>query len=107
MKHKCDGCGYKGEHQEMGFRPFNVCTKGINLIEAEKAYKADKCPFKKTNFDRIKAMSVEEMAEFLSDIVECCYYGKCERCAIYKVVGSVDCVSEDIKKYLESEVQGE
>ena len=57
-----------------------------------------------TRFERIKAMTVEELAEFLSDIVECCYYGKCERCAIYKVTGSVDCVSEDIKKYLESEV---
>lgn len=41
MQHKCDGCRYKGEHREMGFRPFGVCTKETNLIEAEKAYNAD------------------------------------------------------------------
>lgn len=45
MKHKCDGCRYKGEHQEMMFRPFGVCTKESNLIEAEKNYNAEKCPY--------------------------------------------------------------
>ena len=60
MAHKCDGCRYKGEHREMMFRPFGVCTKELNLIEAEKAYNADKCPFKKTNADRFRAMSDEE-----------------------------------------------
>lgn len=46
MAHKCDGCRYKGEHQEMGFRAFGVCFREHNLIEAEKAYKADVCPHK-------------------------------------------------------------
>lgn len=46
MKHKCDGCKYKGEHQEIGFRPFNVCLKELNLIEAEKTYNVEKCPYK-------------------------------------------------------------
>ena len=41
--HKCDGCKYKSEHQEMGFKPFGVCTKKTDLWEAEKAYNADKC----------------------------------------------------------------
>lgn len=44
MKHKCDGCKYKGEHREMMFRPFGVCTKETNLIEAEKAYNAENAP---------------------------------------------------------------
>ena len=48
MKHKCDGCKYKGEHQEMMFRPFGVCLRGTNLVEAERAYKAEKCPFNVT-----------------------------------------------------------
>lgn len=65
MGHKCDGCRYKGEHQEMMFRPFGVCTKELNLIDAEKAYNADKCPYKKTNADRIRAMSDEELAELI------------------------------------------
>ena len=43
--HKCDGCRYKGEHQEMGFKPFGVCYKETNLIEAEKNYKAETCPY--------------------------------------------------------------
>ena len=45
MKHKCDGCRYKGEHQEMMFRPFGVCTRELNLIEAEKSYNAERCPY--------------------------------------------------------------
>lgn len=44
-KHKCDGCRYKGTHQEMMFAPFGVCFKEHNLIEAEKAYRAEKCPY--------------------------------------------------------------
>lgn len=45
MNHKCDGCKYKGEHQEMMFKPFGVCCRISDLVEAEMAYKADKCPF--------------------------------------------------------------
>lgn len=41
--HKCEGCPFRGEHQEPGFRPFGVCTREKNLIEAEKAYKAETC----------------------------------------------------------------
>ena len=73
-KHKCDGCRYKGEHQEMMFRPFGVCTRETNLIEAEKNFNAEKCPYKKTNADRIRAMSDNELAEFLADkyVMESC-----------------------------------
>jgi hypothetical protein len=42
--HKCDGCPYKGEHREMGFRPVGVCYKYTNLTEAERAYNAEVCP---------------------------------------------------------------
>ncbi len=42
-KHKCDGCLFRGEHQEPGFRPFGICTRETNLIEAEKAYNAKTC----------------------------------------------------------------
>lgn len=45
MVHKCDGCRYKGEHQEMGFVPFGVCLKETNLIRAEKNYNAECCPY--------------------------------------------------------------
>lgn len=45
MIHKCDGCEYKGEHQEMMFRPMGVCHKEQNLLEAVKAYNAEKRPF--------------------------------------------------------------
>lgn len=48
MGHKCDGCRYKGEHQEMMFRPFGVCTKELNLADAEKNYNAEKCPYDNT-----------------------------------------------------------
>lgn len=44
-EHKCDSCRYKGEHQEMGFRPIGVCLREHNLIEAVKAYNAAVCPY--------------------------------------------------------------
>lgn len=46
MKHKCDGCRYKGEHQEMGFRPIGICTQAISLEYATRAYNAPECPYK-------------------------------------------------------------
>lgn len=45
MTHKCDGCRYKGEHQEMGFVPFGVCLKETSLIRAERNYNAECCPY--------------------------------------------------------------
>lgn len=47
MTHKCDGCKFKGEHQEMGFRPFGVCTKEPHLGDAVSAFNAEVCPYKK------------------------------------------------------------
>ena len=67
MAHKCDGCRYKGEHQEMKFRPIGICNRGADLAEAVRNYEAEKCPYKKTNADRIRAMSDEELAENMSD----------------------------------------
>ena len=48
MNHKCNGCKYKGEHQEMMFSSMGVCLRETNLIEAVKNYNAEKCPYKKT-----------------------------------------------------------
>lgn len=48
MGHKCDGCRFKGEHQEMMFRPFGVCLRELNLADAEKNYNAEKCPYDST-----------------------------------------------------------
>ena len=59
--HKCNGCRYKGEHQEMGFVPFGVCLLEHNLIQAEKNYNAEKCPFM-TNGEDIKE-ALQSVAE--------------------------------------------
>lgn len=58
LLHKCDRCGFKGEHQEMGFKPFGVCQKYTNLIDAQRAYESEKCPFQSgdTDSDRLPAM---------------------------------------------------
>ena len=57
----------------------------------------------KTNYNRIKNMSVEEMAEFIAEKFVCgCYFGGCSNCLSddeYDIVA--------IKKILESEVEGE
>ena len=44
-EHKCNGCKYKGEHQEMMFKPMGVCTKEKELSKAVKNYNAEKCPY--------------------------------------------------------------
>ena len=44
--HKCDGCEYRGEHIEMGYRAFGVCTKESTLWDGEKTYNAAECPHK-------------------------------------------------------------
>lgn len=107
MKHKCDGCKYKGEHQKIG-----VCYKEHSLIEAAKAYKADKCPFAKpmTNFERIKTkiakMNLIELFEFFGGAT--CENVVCSEiptnkahCAGRKPHDCEKCIME----FLESEVQ--
>jgi hypothetical protein len=102
MKHKCDGCKYKGEHQEMMFRPFGVCTRETNLIDAEKAYKADKCPYKKTNADRIRAAD-DELATMLH-AVKMGYKPWCDyHCENEGDDGCDNC----IKKWLQQPCEGE
>lgn len=54
MKHKCDSCKYKGEHQEMGFKISWVCTKEHDRLKAMRAYMATECPFAKKG--RIRAL---------------------------------------------------
>ena len=112
MRHKCDSCRNSGEHHEMGFKPFGVCLCYGNLIEAEKAYKAEKCPFEKsktTNFDRIKAMSIEEMAKFLVELImqQKHALNELENASVI-VIEAVrrDCYMQTVY-WLESEVQGE
>lgn len=65
MIHKCDGCRYKGEHQEMGFAPFGVCLKETNLIKAEQNYKAECCPF---IVDAYAEGTAEELQKTLDDL---------------------------------------
>ena len=84
MKHKCDGCEYKGEHQEMMFRPFGVCLREISLGGAVQNYNAEVCPYSKTNADNIRSMNDEELAEFLQNfhnddigMDEICHAGLC------------------------------
>lgn len=60
----------------------------------------------KTNFDKIKAMSSGEFADFLATISDCCYtndtVGICpENCPL---IGTDNCGVEGLKKWLESEV---
>jgi hypothetical protein len=57
----------------------------------------------KNQYDRIRNMSVEEMAEFLNKISNCLGM-ECKDCPF----NSTNCMSKmGIKQYLESEVEGE
>ena len=46
--HKCDGCEYKTEHQEMGFSPIGVCKKGADLADGVRLYNAPNCDYKRS-----------------------------------------------------------
>lgn len=63
--HKCEGCPFRGEHQEPGFQPFGVCTREKNLIEAQKAYNAETCPYKDMH-DAIKDYIRKQIENFPS-----------------------------------------
>lgn len=67
--HKCDDCVYKGEHQEMMFKPFGVCLKFFDLADAEKAYNATICPFEQKED---KSETSKKVWERVSSSIEEC-----------------------------------
>lgn len=59
-----------------------------------------------TNCDRIKNMSVEELAKFINDVAACCFKdAECENCPINCRRTAVYCTSSTISKWLNSEVE--
>lgn len=70
MKHKCDGCRYKGEHQEMMFRSFGVCMRETNLADAERSYNADKCPYECAEIGRYNEDSMRAFCECVDKAAE-------------------------------------
>jgi hypothetical protein len=58
-----------------------------------------------TNYERIKNMSVEEMAEIINVLTRCCATDECHECQIdeFKENGIV-CSKISIKQWLEREV---
>lgn len=57
-----------------------------------------------TNLDRIRAMTAEELAEFLDKVTGCCAgidSTDCDNCPLYKGRG---CCENSIAEWLESEV---
>ena len=78
--------------------------KNVSLVEG---------PRKTTNFDRIKAMSVEEMAELIYSINDNVCFENCTRdtgnkysCKFGDDLKPENCL-RCMKEYLESEVEGE
>lgn len=92
MAHKCDGCRYKGEHQEMGFVPFGVCLKETNLIRAEQVYKAECCPY---IFDAYANGSEEELQKVFDDLT-----GKTETEDFQKTVEALQRLANAIAEVL-------
>lgn len=58
-----------------------------------------------TNFECIKQMTVEEMADLIDDITYICFnnFG-CESCPIYECTKIEGCNTDVIMEWLESEV---
>lgn len=92
MKHKCDGCRYKGEHQEMGFAPFGVCFKETNLMQAQQNYDAECCPY---IVDVYTKGTSEEVKEVLEDLK-----GKSEAEDFEKAVEAIQALSKAITEAL-------
>lgn len=83
-----------------------ICLMFNSYEQAYEAYNAETCPYaepKMTNFDRIKAMSIEELAKLL------CYCSDCGngRCYGDKLCTYGDDACNGLVKWLESEVQEE
>ncbi len=58
-----------------------------------------------TNYERIKNMSVEEMAELINILTRCCSTDECHECPIDKFKENrIVCSEIAIKHWLESEV---
>lgn len=53
-----------------------------------------------TNYEKIKAMSIEELMCLINDLTLNCYNNNCSNC-IFKY----DCTPSDIEEWLESEVE--
>ena len=57
-----------------------------------------------TNYERIKNMNTEEMADFLAKIAECCNAYDCDICPLGECEEAA-CTMISVKKWLESEVK--
>lgn len=73
------------------------------IIKALREYMEKQNP--KTNYDRIKSMSVEEMAEFIERMTE--HLEICTRCPAYKMCDTHIKCGENIKQWLLQEVSDE
>lgn len=76
----------------------------VRLIEVEEESQA------MTNFDRIKAMSIDEMADVFDIITEICvehFKNGCFKCPVYKANGKGFCDKHMIVKWLESEIEAD
>ena len=74
----------------------NACFKGSNF----RAIKT----IKPTNYERIKNMSVEEMATFLLDVTDCCVAKDCANCVLGKDNIAYCNTELTMTKWLKSEV---
>lgn len=55
-----------------------------------------------TNYEKIKAMSVEEMEIFIDDLVRCDERAQCEECVMYSIEG---CGASDCGNWLLQEAE--
>ncbi len=79
------------------------CKKEKTCRSREGSHKYCFEPKPQTNFDRIKNMSIEEMAVAIDKLTcNCVSSDGCEDCPIYN--GGHYCRPQDIMKWLESEV---
>lgn len=85
-------------YAEQGALPADEVFKLVGRVEEllKDTIEKDK---KMTNFDRIKAMSVEELAKFICDCTDC------DRCYGRELCILGDGVANGLVKYLESEVK--
>lgn len=59
-----------------------------------------------TNYERIKNMSVEEIADLIDEITDCCVTNECSSCPLHPH-GAQFCHKDHFKIWLESEVEEE
>lgn len=97
---RCEKCGRSWQVTEAEAKHYNEYYKGICADCRSGEEKKQSLLKRYTNFDKIKDMSVDELAIFIDAVTAYCWKQDCERCPLEK---EQQCNAFAIREWLERE----